>query len=408
MNNLIDLVIFPMHDWKKCENEGFRTRDAHLIQHFEKNQYVNKMLIIDRPITFLEMILLRRAWKIKSGKLIKKTTTTCLSQVSRKTFVLDIFSKEFFKPLILKRDWWHHIFQQELILRKICEYVQYLHMTNKILFLWSPLSTGCIGKLGEKLIVFDALDNWSKHPEMKDKRGYIKKGYRLIKEKADVIFTNSLETQKFMENPRTHPFLISNGVDKDFFRLEKKVLPKDIKDIPHPIIGYAGKIAKRIDVHLLSFLALKLPKMRFVLIGQFLDKRWIKPLFRFKNIHFLGDIHYSQVRHYLTNFDVCIIPHNIKSIEAGEDPIKLYEYLATGKPVVTTNVSGVDIFKDVITIAKTKEEFLEGIIYWLKKIVEDKALAQKLKNSLPKSCFWSKKAETMVKIIIEKMNEKIN
>lgn len=405
---LIDLIVFPMHDWRKSEKEGFRTRDTHLIQHFEKNKNVNKILVIDRPITFPEMLLRRRVWKIKSGKVIKKRATTCLSQVSPKIFVYDIFSLEMLKPLILKRDWWHHIFQKESILKKIYKCVQDLNMANKVLFLWNPLSTGVIGNLEEKLIVFDALDNWTKHPEMKDRKGWIKKGYEIIKEKADIIFTNSEETQKLLENSKTHPILISNGVDAEFFQQIKENIPEDIKTIPRPIIGYAGKIAKRIDVNLLSFLASNLAQMSFVLIGQFLDKKWVAPLFKFKNIHFLGDKHYTQLPYYLKSFDICIIPHNIKSLESGGDPIKLYEYLAVGKPVVTTHIGGVDVFKDVITIANTKEEFLEGIIYWLKKIKENKTLSENLRNSLTESCSWGYKADTMINCILERINKKCN
>ena len=399
----INLIILPMHDWKKCEKAGFRTRDAHLIQHFEKNKNIEKILIVDRPTTLPEMILKKRYWKVKSGKTIRRTLFTSLTQVSEKIFVLDIFAMDLFKPLILKRDWWDYIFRKEKIIQEINKAIAFLNFKNRVLFLWTPLSTGVIGKIGEDIIVFDADDNWLKHPEINDKRGWIKRGYETIKEKADIIFTNSKETQKLMQNPRVPPILVPNGVDKEFFQIKHLEIPDDLKNIPHPIIGYSGTLAKRIDVELLSFLARKLSKVSFVLIGQVLDKRWIKPLFKLNNIYYLGDKHYSRLPNYIANFDICIIPHNVGKLECDGDPIKLYEYLAAGKPVVSTPILGVDVFKDIITIAQTKEEFLEGLIYWLEKIKEDKYLPERLKNSISDEHTWGKKADLMVSIICNKL-----
>ena len=65
MDKKINLVIFPLHDWKKCEREGFRTRDAHLILEFEKNSLVEKILIVDRPISSPEMLVKKCWWKVK-------------------------------------------------------------------------------------------------------------------------------------------------------------------------------------------------------------------------------------------------------------------------------------------------------------------------------------------------------
>jgi len=400
----IDLIIFPMHDWKKCEKEGFRTRDAHLIQHFEKNKNVRRMLVVNRPTTLPEMILKKRYWKVKSAKIVKRTLFKSLTKVSEKIYVLDIFSWDLIEPLILKRDWWGYIFRKDRVIKKIKETISFLNLNNKILFLWSPLSTGVIGRLGEQIVVFDTLDNWTRHPEVEDKRGYIKNGYTIIKKKADIIFANSKETQRFMENPGTSPIFVPNGVNKEFFELKEKKTPEDLKNIPKPIIGYAGKIAKRIDVNLLSFLALKLPQVSFVLIGQVLDKKWVEKLFKLKNIYFLGDKHYSQFPIYLAGFDLCIIPHNVGALENEGDSIKLYEYLAAGKPVVTTNIAGVHVFRDIITIAHTTEEFLQGIIYWCKRAKEDKSLSKKLKDGISEVHLWSRKAEMMINLIVERMS----
>lgn len=401
MAELLDIIVLPMHDWKKFEKEGFRTRDAHLLQHFDANEKVGKILVIDRPVTIPEMLFKRRRWRIKGGKVINKKAFSCLTKVSNKTYVLDIFSPDILRPLFLRRGWWDYIFKQKKIIDEIKKSTEFLGLDSKILFLWSPLSTGVIGKLDEKLIVFDALDNWAKHPEMTDKQRYAEKGYDIIREKADIIFVNSNETQELLYNTRAAPMLILNGVDKEVFQAKEQVRPPDLRKTSGPLVGYAGKLAKRIDVNLLAFLAKKLPEINFVLIGQFLDKGWFRELYKIKNIHFLGDKHYSLLPQYIMSFDICIIPHNVGALECGGDAIKLYEYLAAGKPVVTTNIAGVNHFKGIITIANTREEFLEGLKYWVAKFEEGNIPSDKFKSSISESYSWSSKAEFMTEKIMK-------
>lgn len=399
----IDLVILPMHDWKKCAREGFRTRDAHIIQHFEKNAKVNKILVVDRPVSLPEMVINRRNYRIKDGELIKRTPASMLTRVSQSVFVLSLLSRELLRPLILKRDWWDHIFRRPAVIRRIQEAMSLLDMDQPVLFLWSPLSTGVIGHLEERAVVFDALDNWSAHPEIEDSRGYVRRGYDTLRRRADVIFALSEETRQLMNNPRTPPILIPNGVDKEFFHTRTKVIPEDLKSIPRPIVGYSGKLAKRIDTALLEYLAGRMPQVSFVLAGPILDRKWVKPLFNFENMYFLGDKHYSRLPLYINCFDLCIIPHNVRELENGGDPIKLYEYLAAGKPVVTTNIQGVDRFSDIITVARGPDEFARGITYWLQRIQEDGRLAGRLRNAVSDSDSWANKAGSMVEAIIERL-----
>ena len=399
----IDLIIFPMHDWKKCEAEGFRTRDAHIMQHFDHNEHIRKILVVDRPISMPEMILMKRRWRVKNGKIIKKTPFTRISQVSNKIFVLDIFSSDIIKPLMLKQNWWAHIFRQEKILRLIAEAANYLELQSRILFLWSPLSTCVIGHLQEEFVVFDALDNWAEHPRMINSRERIIRGYEVIKKHSNLMFANAESITEFLKNDNSEVIYIPNGVDPSHFDVsDDEQIPDDMKKIPRPLIGYGGKLEKRIDVSLIDYIANKMPQASFVFIGPFLDRKWMKPLFGRSNIYFLGDKHYNIFPQYISALDICIIPHIVGGFDA--DHIKLYEYLAAGKPVVSTGVVGSDVFKDIITIANSKEEFLTGIEHWLSVLEKDKGLSERLKNIIPESCFWETKANFMIEKIITEYN----
>ena len=98
-------------------------------------------------------------------------------------------------------------------------------------------------------------------------------------------------------------------------------------------------------------------KLSFVFIGQILDKEVYEKIEKRENVFFLGDKKYSDYPNYVANFDVCIVPYNVKEKQHGGDSIKAYEYLLTGKKVVGTVGNGLQDLGDYIYLTETKEEF---------------------------------------------------
>jgi glycosyltransferase involved in cell wall biosynthesis len=389
------------------ESTGFRTRESHLIQEFQENENIRRILIVDRPISLPEILLKKRPWKVKKGWVVYRRFNKSITQVTDKIYVLDIFSPELLKPVILKRRWWDYIFKKSSIINKIKEAIKHLCLNNIVLFLWNPFSTGIIGNLNESLIVFDAIDNFMKHPEAQDARKEALQGYDKIKKSADLIFTVSKAMKEFMENSRKNVFCIPNGVDIAFFQPgQDKEYLEDIKEIPKPIIGYVGRMAKRINIDLVSLLAIEMPDISFVFIGVILNKQWIRPLFKIPNIYFLGDKHYSLIPKYINSFDICIIPHNVGTLENDGDPKKLYEYLACAKPVVTSKIGGVGVFDKVISIANDKEEFLRAIQALLNSLKSGNIDREKLRGSISSEHFWKTKADFMIKMIMKEFEFK--
>ena len=132
-------------------------------------------------------------------------------------------------------------------------------------------------------------------------------------------------------------------------------IPDDLKRIKKPIIGIAAKITHLIDVDLLNDIVDNTENCSFVLIGQILDRHIFNSLS--KKIIYLGDKHYSDYPQYVKNFDICFIPYVVGEKEHGQDSIKVYEFLAAGKPVIAKNFGGIDIFKKTVLIINNSEEF---------------------------------------------------
>ena len=191
MKEKIDLIVVPFHDYKKWIKEGFRTRDAHLFEQFKKNKNVNKILVINRPMSLLEMILKRCSWKTKVGKKIAGNKIWQLNKVTGKVFCLDIFSFSIIKVMIQRKKWWNTIFFNKKVIEIINLSLEFLNMNNRVLFLENPMAVGLVNHIGEKIFAFDSIDNWLYHPQMHKIKSIIEKNYKFIGENADIIFTVS-------------------------------------------------------------------------------------------------------------------------------------------------------------------------------------------------------------------------
>src|SRR6186997_2229607 len=113
----IDLAFVPFHDWRKSEREGFRTRDGHFLHHLSHHPDIGKLLVINRPISWAEIMLLRRNWRVKQGVLLGKHNSAYLTQLNEKSYALDIVTPELVQPLLQRRKWTPEVFASPRVIR---------------------------------------------------------------------------------------------------------------------------------------------------------------------------------------------------------------------------------------------------------------------------------------------------
>lgn len=134
----------------------------------------------------------------------------------------------------------------------------------------------------------------------------------------------------------------TNGVDTEHFRKipEQVVFSKDFQNVlqkKKKIVGYYGAVAKWFDYDLLKYAAQQLPDVSFVLMGKIYDDSYFLSDIRLiPNIHFVGAVPYGDLPAYAAKFDICMIPFRVNSITNATSPLKLFEYMAIGKPILTT------------------------------------------------------------------------
>jgi glycosyltransferase involved in cell wall biosynthesis len=220
-----------------------------------------------------------------------------------------------------------------------------------------PHLAAIVGRMGERLSVYYCIDDYGSLSDVNETivRGMDDETTR----RADVVFiaSGTLLDEKLRLNPDTH--VSPHGVDVDHFgqaQDDRLAIPADTAGLPGPVVGFFGLIERRIDLELVDYLARERPGWTFVLIGRVALPEQQIPCRA--NIHYIGKRPYESLPAYGKQFDVAIIPYAHTRFNYHANPLKLREYLAMGKPVVTVSTPEIDKYADVVQIAHSHQEFL--------------------------------------------------
>ena len=162
--------------------------------------------------------------------------------------------------------------------------------------------------------------------------------------------------------------MITNGVQYDHWQYRSDEVPEKLKDIVskgNPIIGYFGALAKWFDYELLKKVAKERPNYEIVLIGFLYDNSFKdSKIDELENVHYLGIVDYKELNQYSQYFRISTIPFLLNDITESTSPVKLFEYMAMGHPIVTTDMRECRKYKSVL-IGKSHEDFIEKLDFAL-------------------------------------------
>jgi len=201
-------------------------------------------------------------------------------------------------------------------------------------------------------VIFDCLDDFGSFPGVNSHRNEEENS---LFQQSDLVTTSSHLLQNKASKFTKKTVLVPNA--GEFSHFNRTFDENILKQFQKPIVGYFGSIAEWFDKDLIEFIAQKRPNFTFVLIGHTFGAN-IDKLEKLSNVHFLGEQPYSQLPRYLQEFNACLIPFKINQLIEATHPIKIYEYFAAGKPVISTNFREISHFKDLCYIAKNKDDFL--------------------------------------------------
>lgn len=251
----------------------------------------------------------------------------------------------------------------------------------------SPLAEIALNLHAPNLVVADLVDDVIARTT-NSKVQPSRQNYELLLPRADWIISTGEALKKYEPLAGKSIEVLPNGVDTEEFVKSEKNLKKNLV----PKIGYVGSLNRTMNWELVEALLYACADVNFIFAG-FYDsggKKHIKKFSAFSNFKFIGELHYSQVPKFLLSCDALI---NIKKTDKstrGNNSLKIYQYLATGLPIISTSVPPANQFPGLIEVHDESQAFIEA----LKNVIYKDKNANKIKRmEAAKQHSWEQKVE---------------
>ncbi|HVK38350.1 MAG TPA: glycosyltransferase family 1 protein [Candidatus Kapabacteria bacterium] len=253
--------------------------------------------------------------------------------------------------------------EAEAMQRELLDHLRQEHSIGElILWYYTPMAIGFADHLEPVVTVFDAMDELSAFKNAPQQ--LIEREARVF-ERADLVFTGGQSLYEAKKHRHPHVYAFPSSIDREHFASARAATddPVDQASIPHPRIGFFGVLDERFDRDLLAGLAAARPDWQFVMIGPVVK---IDPseLPRAANIHYLGGKQYAELPAYIAGWDVATLLFARNESTRFISPTKTPEYLAAGRPVVSTSIR--DVVRPygddgLVAIADEVDEFVAAI-----------------------------------------------
>ncbi len=290
-----------------------------------------------------------------------------------------------------------HAQQLPLLRQMVPQLLQAEGVGDYILWFYTPLALPAAEDLKPLAVVYDCMDELSAFlnapPELAVRE-------KELLAKADLVFTGgrSLYRAKKDRHPQVHCF--PSSVDLQHFGSASSLEePADQADMSHPRLGYYGVIDERMDLQLLDAVASAHPEWQIAMVGPVvkIDPATLpsKP-----NIRYFGQRPYAQLPAYLKGWDICLMPFARNQSTKYISPTKTLEYMAAGKPIVSTPITDVaEPYGDIVYLGGTPAEFISGCEQALNAGSDEREARQARMQTVLAETSWAATVESMEQLI---------
>lgn len=251
--------------------------------------------------------------------------------------------------------------------------------------------------------IYDCHDEYTQAQERfpGQNKGIAKKEQELLKE-VDLVLAVSERLMEKIKKHHERVFLLSNAADIEHFSMARKQdlpISEEVASLPRPIAGFIGKLTPRVDYTLLVQLIKEMPHVFFLFIGPIESPfpevhLFLKKMNAQSNFRYVGPKQYTELPKYMKCMDIGLIPYRPDPFNISSNPLKIYEYLSAGKPVVCTGIS-IDYEVPSVKVCNS----IEDVSHAIKAILN--GANQKDIHPLYEIPSWTKQ----VSILIEKIDE---
>ena len=272
-----------------------------------------------------------------------------------------------------------------------------------MLWLYHPSQLWVLDHLADRacLVVYDWTDDWVEaYPDHlpAGQKDELQQCQQILLERSDLVFAVSKALCQRASKFCDAVFHLPNATDPRVFKplLPGQPLDPMIKGMPGPCLAYLSQITERLDVDLVADLAERRPAWQFLMIGpEVCAKGFLARLKQLKNIWFTGSLPYHEAARLLAQARVSILPHKVDRLTQTLDPIKLYDYLAVGNPVVTTPVAMNTALAPYVRVASGSDRFEAAVVASLEEGPSPKAE----RRAAAMAHIWERRRERAVQIL---------
>ena len=223
----------------------------------------------------------------------------------------------------------------------------------------APFLERTLDVLNPALVVFDWMDDYSIFSHLPSR--IMDTQYRMLK-RADAVFASSVQLMRRAEALRKERvYYLPNGVDPGHWAGGDFISAADKRTFGTNVIGYFGTISHWMDAGLVKMLAEKRTDWNFVFVGPRADAGRLDALFELPNCRHVPQVPYERLPVLAAGFDVCWLPFRRNGLVGSVNPVKIYEYLAMGKPVVSIFLPDLGVLSDAVTFADSAASFEKAI-----------------------------------------------
>lgn len=347
-------------------------------------RYGWKVILLTSTFNVLRLLLSRKGiaseyvelWRAQGKRIDDHITNYCLAHVLptqvRYARAFSPFAHYLYIPSLTKLLDWEGLEKVDLL---------WLHGNGDWLYRNAVPHTKLIVRIIDNHVESEA--GYGLHPLMK----------RTLAE-ADGVFACSHYVRDLYRGIRDDMMVIPNGVDLEHFSQPISSEPELLQWIPRPRVVYAGAVSWWFDFELLCQVASRLPNLNFMIVGSW--KRQQPSVGTYpQNIHIIGPLPYDSIPALLAYSDVGIVPFKNNPLVRGVSPIKVYEYLAAGLPVVSLRWRELEVEALPISLAEGATEFVQAIETALRSTSEQRS---KLKE-YARGCSWEQRLRTILQHI---------
>lgn len=242
----------------------------------------------------------------------------------------------------------------KLLARRINDFLRPRGWRSYVCWCRVPACLFPLRHLDPAMTVYDITDDYALYEKNPRAREKVRAREDLLLARADQVFITSEELRRHPAIAAAQPTLAPNGVDCDLFG--KAGDGGKVHPMPKPAIGYIGLTSHWMDFTLLEMLGRRWPG-QVVMVGPIAAQ--VETQARaIPGIVWAAFVPQPELAPYLRGFDVCIMPHLVNELRRRSNPLKICEYLATGKPFVSVDLPALEPFREVVDVAANREDFL--------------------------------------------------